>query len=80
MAASCRGRALPAALAPVGMQVVAVQCDRGRVVVQLRAVDTELLDRFKRQLCQQRRTVTVKQLIERSADAVIAQQRHLVGL
>ena len=73
-----RGR-LAAPLVAVGGAVVAVQHDRRRVVVQLRAVDPELAHRCEHQLGQQRGAIAVEQCVQGAADAVVVEQLALPG-
>lgn len=48
--------------------------------MQLRAVDPELCDHAEHQLGQQRRAISVKQLVQRPADAVVVEQPCLPRL
>ena len=73
-----RGR-LAAARAAVRAFVVAVQADRRRVVVQLRAVDVELGDHAEHQRGQQRAPIGVKELIKRPAEPVVVEQPQILA-
>jgi hypothetical protein len=61
----------------VRRRVVAVHRDRRRVIVQLRAVDLKLLDHAEHQLRQQRRAVSIEQLVQCAPDAVVVEQGAL---
>ena len=80
MAVADLGRRLAGRLVPVRRAVGAVHGDRRRVVVQLRAVDLEHRDHAEHELGKKRRAVTAEQSIERPADLIIAQLRHLRGV
>lgn len=78
VAVSGRRRRLAGTPMAVGRAIGAGECDRGRVVVQLGAIDVELADHAEHQLGQQRRAVGVKQPVQRAADAIVIEQRKVI--